>query len=184
MFVIMGLVGFLAVPTAAAQEALAISVDLAYATVSAGDEIEFNTVVANNGSEESPLLNVAMNIVKTGKGDPVDPEDWSPERTQEIEPLAPGESMEQSWTVEAILEGDYMVYLTVIPTPAGPEATSQPVSSSAIHLTVTPFANSNPGGVLPVAIGVPVALTLVSFLPRRSKRWRRKESGDNSKTSA
>ena len=111
-----------------------------------------------------------MNIVKTGKGDPVDPEDWSPERTQQIDPLAPGDTSEQTWTVEAILEGDYLVYLTVLPKPSGPNATSQPVSSPAIHLTVTAFATTNPGGVLPVAIVTPIALGLIAFVPALRRR--------------
>lgn len=162
-----------AAPVTVAEQALQITVDLAYQTVTAGDEIEFNTVVTNSGAETSPTLHVAMNIVKTGKGDPVDPEDWSPQRTQEIASLGPGESVDLPWTVEAILEGDYMVYLTVIPQPDGPESTSQPISSAGIHLTVLPFTNTNPGGVLPIAIGMPVALILISLLPRRSKRWRK-----------
>ena len=66
---------------------------------SAGDEIEFNTVVTNNGTQASPAFHVAMNIIKMGSGDPVDPEDWSPERTQEVDSLAPGESVEQAWVV-------------------------------------------------------------------------------------
>ncbi|MBI5565280.1 MAG: ABC transporter permease subunit, partial [Chloroflexi bacterium] len=89
-----------AAPFAQAEQALEITLDLAYTTVNAGDEIEFNTVVTNSGTEASPALNVAMNIVKTGKGDPVDPEDWSPERTQQVDALAPGESAEQTWTID------------------------------------------------------------------------------------
>ena len=101
------------------------------------------------GCAATAPLNVAMNIVKTGKGEPVDPEDWSPERTQQVDKLAPGESSEQTWTVEAILEGDYLVYMTVLPQPSGPNATSQPVSSPAIHLTVKSFAKTNPGACSP-----------------------------------
>ncbi|MBI5566031.1 MAG: hypothetical protein HY870_14140, partial [Chloroflexi bacterium] len=71
--------------------------------------------------------------------------------------------------------GDYMVYMTIIPKPAGPEATAQPVSSPGLHLTVKAFNKSNPGGVLPVAIGTPLALILISILPRR--RWRRGSAG-------
>lgn len=170
-----------ATPATRAQAAVAtapvhglqISVDLEYKTVSAGDEVEFTTVVTNAGAAASPPMNVAMNIVKTGKGEPVDPEDWSPERTQQVASLAPGETSELTWTVEAILEGDYMVYMTVLPQPTGPNATSQPVSSSGIHLTVKSFAKSNPGGVLPVAIGTPVALMAIALVPivrrRRAK---------------
>ncbi|WP_374969446.1 ABC transporter permease subunit [Terrabacter sp. BE26] len=158
-----------AAPTAAGQ-GLQVSVDLRYKTVNAGDEVEFTTVVTNAGATATAPLNVAMNIVKTGKGDPVDPEDWSPERTQQVDPLAPGESSEQSWTVEAILEGDYMVYMTVLPKPRGPNATSEPVSSPGIHLTVRAFEKTNPGGVLPVAIATPVALMLIAVLPTLRRR--------------
>ena len=162
---------------------LQMTVDLEYVTVEAGDEITFKTVVTNNGSETTPPMNVAMNIVNAGKGgDPVDPEDWSPQRTQSIDPLQAGGSVEHAWIVDAILKGDYMVYLTVIPTPAGPEATSQPVASPGIHLTVSEFSNSNPGGILPVAIGMPLALVLISLLPRRSKRWRTHDSEKNENT--
>jgi len=156
--------------TPASGQNLQITVDLEYKTVSAGDEIEFDSVVTNAGAAATPPLNVAMNIVKTGKGDPVDPEDWSPERTQQIDPLAPGDTSDQTWTVEAILEGDYLVYLTVLPKPSGPNATSQPVASPAIHLTVTAFATTNPGGVLPVAIVTPIALGLIAFVPALRRR--------------
>jgi hypothetical protein len=128
-------------------------------------------VVTNAAAEESPPMVVAMNIINLGSGDPVDPEDWSPERTQEVEPLGTRESAEQSWEIDTILDGDYMVYMTVVPEPESPEATSQPVSSSGIHLTVEAFARSNPGGVLPLAIGMPIVLILVTAFLRR--RWRR-----------
>jgi ABC-2 type transport system permease protein len=151
---------------ATAGSGLQISIDLAYKTVNAGDKIRFKTVLTNGGSQTSPPLNVAMNIVKTGKGDPVDPEDWSPERTQPLESLAGGASASQDWTVEAILEGDYMVYLTVIPKPDGPDATTEPVSSPGLHLTVRAFSDSNPGGVLPVAIGMPIGLVAIALVSR------------------
>lgn len=182
-----GIIVLLSLPLAlAARSALAqsvgtdlkITVDLDYTTVNAGEEIEFSSTVTNAGAEASPPLYVAMNIVKTAKGDPVDPEDWSPQRTQSIETLAPGESVIQSWTVQAILEGDFMVYLTAIPKPQGPDSTSQPVSSSGVHLTVHAFAESNPGGVLPIAIGIPLALMALSILMHRSKRWRRETATD------
>ena len=182
-----GIIILLALPLALATRAsfaqaagsdLQITVDLNYMTVNAGDEIDFSSTVTNVGSEASPALYVAMNIVKTAKGDPVDPEDWSPKRTQSIKTLAPGESVTQVWTVQAILEGDFMVYLTAIPKPLGADATSQPVSSSGVHITVQAFAESNPGGVLPIAIGIPLALMALSIFMRRTKRWRREKSAD------
>jgi ABC-2 type transport system permease protein len=162
----------LAAEAAGGDEGLQVKVDVAYGTVNAGDEVEFHSLVVNGGAQATAPLNVAMNIVKTGAGEPVDPEDWSPERTQPVDPLAPGETAEQTWTVDAILEGDYMVYLTVIPKPSGADATSNPVSSAGIHLTVKPFTKRNPGGVLPVAIGTPVALAVLALVPRGLRRRR------------
>jgi hypothetical protein len=63
------------------------------------------------------------------------------------------------------------VYMVLIPEPAGKDATSQPVASSGLHLTVTPFTRLNPRGVLPYAIGGPIALALgMVFIYRRRRR--------------
>jgi hypothetical protein len=139
-----------------------------------GDEIEFTTTVTNADDVETPGMVVAMNIINLRKGDPVDPEDWSPERTQTLDPLAPGESAEQDWTVETVLDGEYMVYLTAIVKPGTPEETTLPITSPGIHLTVAAFQDTNPGGVLPVALGMPTGLIVVAFLLRRY--WRRDRS--------
>lgn len=168
---------FLGVPPAKAQadaptSPIQISIDQTYREVKTGDSTEFNTVVRNNGSEESTSMVVAMNIVNLGKGDPVDPEDWSPERTQEVEPLAPGESAELSWTINAILEGDFLAYMTVIPEPDGEGETSQPVSSPGIRLVVEMYSPLNPGGILPVALGVPIGLSLLFGLQKYLRRGR------------
>ncbi len=148
--------------------AIEITTDLGYAVVNNGEDIEFATVIVNAGDADTPALFVAMNIINLGKGgDPVDPEDWSPERTQEVGTLAPGASAEQAWFVSAIMDGDYMIYMTVVATPDGSEASSQPIASPGVHLTVKGFARSNPGGVLPVAIGVPLLLSAGTVLIRR-----------------
>jgi len=138
----------------------------------AGLPLLFNTVVSNGGAEPSQPIIVAMNIINLNKqGEVVDPEDWSPQRTQYVEPLAPGQSTTLSWRVNAILDGDFMVYMVAIPAPGSPEATSQPVASSGIHLTVTPYTKLNPGGVLPYAIGGPLVLgLLISVVYRRRRR--------------
>lgn len=155
---------------------LQISINMAFQKLKTGDKFDFKTIVAYSATEdESPNMIVAMNIINLdGDGDPVDPEDWSPERTQYIEPLTPGESAEQNWTINTILDGDYMIYMVLIPEPEDPEATTHPVVSSGIHLTVEAFARLNPGGVLPIALGMPGGLMLgMVFL-----RWRRRRGID------
>jgi ABC-2 type transport system permease protein len=154
------------------QAPLQISIDKADTVMRAGLPLLFNTVVSNGGTEPSRPVIVAMNIINlNARGDVVDPEDWSPQRTQYVQPLAPGQSSTLSWRVNAILDGDFMVYMVAIPSPGSQDATSQPVASSGIHLTVTPYTKLNPGGVLPYAIGGPLLLGLViSIVYRRRRR--------------
>lgn len=155
-----------------AESPLQIDIDTTYQPVKTGDSFDFVTTVTNHDSSESVPLVVAMNIVNLGDGDPVDPEDWSPERTQEIESLKPGESVDLEWTINAILEGDYLAYMVVIPQPEDPEETSLPIASQGIHLTVEQFTSLNPGGVTPIAFGTPILLALllvIQILLRRRK---------------
>lgn len=153
------------------HQGLTISIDMGAKVVQAGATILYNTVITNTSTEASPPMIVAMNIINlNAQGDVVDPEDWSPERTQYRDALGPGESATLSWRINAILDGDFMVYMVCIPAPAGPEATTQPVASSGIHLTVMANTQLNPGGVLPYAIGGPVLLGLFIFLVYRHRR--------------
>lgn len=145
-----------------APSSLQIEIDRTTAVTNNGDKVEFHTSVTNIDSTASPPLIVAMNIINlSATGDVVDPEDWSPERTQYLESLAPGETKTQTWILNTILEGDYMVYVVVIPSPASEDSTSQPVASPGIHVKVNPFARLNPGGILPLAIGIPILLILL-----------------------
>lgn len=159
-----------------------IAIDMDYKTVRAGEHIIYNTTVTNNGMETSAPICLAMNIVNLdAAGDIVDPEDWSPQRTQYIDGLAMGQSQTHAWRVNAILDGNYLIYMVAIPEPTGEEATSQPVASSGIHLIVTPFTKLNPGGVLPYAVGGPFVL-IVGILMLYRIRRRRIDEGEASES--
>ena len=156
---------------------LKIAIDVSAKTVQAGTPILYNTVVTNTGAEASPPLIVAMNLINlNAAGDVVDPEDWSPQRTQYSDALQPGQSVSLAWRINAILDGNFMVYMVAIPAPGGPDVTSHPVTSPGIHLTVTKYTRLNPGGVLPYAIGGPVVLGLVIFAVYR-RRHREIDAG-------
>ena len=152
-------------PTQApAVSSLSMTIDAETKDVRAGTPVEYHTVVINSGTETSAPMIVAMNIVNLSKtGDVVDPEDWSPQRTQYVDPIPPGQSTTLAWRINAILDGNYMVYMVAIPAPAGPQATSHPITSPGIHLMVSKYTRLNPGGVLPYAIGGPVVLGLIIF---------------------
>jgi ABC-2 type transport system permease protein len=144
----------------AEEQGLKVSLEETFLEVKTGDEVNFDTLLENNGSEDSPPVIMALNIIKlTSTGDVVDPEDWSPKRTQYVEFVPAGDQLRQSWTIEAILKGDYMVYLVAVPEP-GKESSSHPVTSPGLHLTVGAFQRLNPQGVLPVVIAVPLGVTM------------------------
>jgi ABC-type transport system involved in multi-copper enzyme maturation permease subunit len=158
------------VSQAPAVNPLKLTIDAETKDVRAGTAIDYSTVLTNGGSEPSAPLIVAMNIVNLSKtGDVVDPEDWSPQRTQYVDPIPPGQSATLAWRINAILDGNFMVYMVAIPAPSGPEATSHPVASPGIHLMVSKYTRLNPGGVLPYAIGGPVVLGLVIFAVYRRR---------------
>ncbi len=151
---------------------LQISIDRRYEVTETGEGFDFKTQIKNEDTNRpsGPLV-VAMNIINLGSGQPVDPEDWSPERTQSIDSLESAQTSELTWTIESILKGDYLIYMVVSPKPVGSTSTTQPVASSAIHLTVKPHTRFNPGGILPLAIGTPTALTAL-WLGLRGMRRR------------
>jgi hypothetical protein len=166
-------------PTSTTQLQITIDIDKVYADIKAGDTVEYTSVVTNNGTENTPPLILAMNIINLdASGDVVDPEDWSPQRTQYSEEIAPGESITTSWRVNAILSGDFMVYMVVIPEPDSAEATSWPITSTGIHLTVASNPQVNPGGVLPLIIIIPVVVVIgIGFV-----FWWRRRSVDTGKS--
>jgi hypothetical protein len=156
-----------------------IGIDLDYTVVKTGDQVKFNTTITNHGNVSSGAFIVAMNVINLdAKGDVVDPEDWSPQRTQYISSLQPAETTTLPWIINTILDGDYMVYMVLIPAPTSQESTSLPVASSGIHLTVTPFTRLNPGGVLPFAIGVPI-LVLIGIIILYRQRNRQIDADKN-----
>lgn len=150
---------------------LQMSISLDSKQMKTGDSTDFETTITNNGAQASQPIIVAMNIINMSKtGDVVDPEDWSPQRTQYIDTIAPNESTTLSWTVNAVLDGSFMVYLVAIPQPQDTGGLNQVVASSGLHLSVAKFTSLNPSGVLPYVIGVPVVLVLAIFSLFRLRR--------------
>lgn len=159
-------------------EDLQITISMDHKSVKTGDSVQFDTVVTNMNADPTPPVIIAMNIINlNSEGDVVDPEDWSPERTQYLDSLEANQTATLSWTINAVLDGNYMVYMVAIPEPTGPEASSQVVTSPGLHITVAKFTKLNPGGVLPYAIGVPIVLVLAIFLMFRLRRRQIVEGG-------
>jgi hypothetical protein len=150
---------------------LDLSIEKGFRQVETGDEIGFNTVVTNNGSQVSSPLIVAMNIINLDEtGEVVDPEEWSPERTQYIESLASGKSDRQNWTIITATQGEFMVYMTLISESATAESAGHPVASSSIHFTVTPSGQRDLQEIFPFIFGGPVLVLAVTYFVHRRRR--------------
>jgi len=177
LWVISGLmtVSLLATPVYALQgdqpKGFVISIDNDYQQVKMGDTIEVGTAITNNTPLSSPPLIVAMNVINLeDAGEVVDPEDWSPERTQYIDSLKPGQTVLLDWIINPILQGNFMVYMVLIPETASAENTSYAVASSGVRLTVTPFSEFKTRGVLPIVIGEPILLLVITYFVYRHRR--------------
>ncbi len=162
----------MALPQAQAGEGvLQMSISVDSKQMKTGDSIDFETTITNSSAQSSQPVIVAMNIINLSKeGDVVDPEDWSPQRTQYIESVESNGSATLSWTVNAVLDGSFMVYLVAIPQPQDVGGSNQIVASPGLHLSVAKFTRLNPSGVLPFALGVPVVLILAIFILFRVRR--------------
>ena len=158
-------------PDQAQGDELEISIDSKFKQVKMGEVVKFNTAIINRGVQTSSPLIVALNVVNLKEmGEVVDLEEWSPQRTQYIDSLAPDESIKLDWIVTTGLHGEYIVYIALIPQPANAEAVTSPVASSSLHLSVAPSARLNPSGVLPFALGVPLFLLAITFVVYRRRR--------------
>ena len=66
-----------------------------------------------------------MNIIDL-KREVMDPDDRSPERTEDTEPLVPGASIERTRIIAAVLNGNW-------------EPSRLPVATARLHPTVKPY---------------------------------------------
>lgn len=121
-----------------------------------GDKLEFVSTVTNDGGSPRSDLIAHLNVLTTDTDVYVDPEDWSPRRTQYLDELAPGESAELSWDVQAVTSGPLILFVSVT-SPGGDQVTS----SGPLHLTVGGQRNVNSAGVATMALWTPAAVLLL-----------------------
>ncbi len=139
---------------------LRVSVSKSEVSALTGDTFTFTSEITNTGSESTPPLIANLGFVALDRSTYIDPEDWSPQRTLVVDPIAPGSSATQSWTVKPVLKGEVAAYVVVLPSSPTLATAGPLVSSPAIYLHVGEHRTLNPGGVLPVVLAVPGVLAL------------------------
>jgi hypothetical protein len=162
--------GAIAAPAAAGKTA-AVHVSLSRAQVDTrlGDSFSFESTVSNGGLRPLSGLVAHLNIVGLSENIYVDPEDWSEERTKRLPTLAPGQSLDVSWSVKAVTGGEAAIYVVVLP---GKDPSSSPEGlavSPALDVHIIERRTLNSGGVLWLALGVPALLGVATLVARRRR---------------
>ena len=139
-----------------------------------GDRVPVRATVANPGSAATGRLVAHLDVVSLHEDVYVDPEDWSSDRSVDVEPLDPDGRTTLEWTVRNVDAGEFDVYVVVLP--AGPSTAADPLAvSPAVRLAVASRQTLDAGGALVVVTAVPllVGLLLAGTRLRRRTRHRR-----------
>ncbi len=128
----------------------------------AGQYVKLPATITNtsNGPVKDAVAYVSLVDVTKGQQAPVDLEDWSAHRAIIVPSLAPGQSKDVSWSLRLVKGGNYTVYANSIV-----RGSTRASVGQEVPLFVKTKQNLNPGGVLPVALGVPVVAGAAFFGP-------------------
>ena len=160
-------------PTPAMAVPITVTVVMEPAQVSTvlGGRFTLETEVTNTGTAASGALLAHLNVASLEGSVYVDPEDWSADRSQELE-LQPGETRRLSWEIQAVNSGSFAAYVVVLPFGNKSAAGENLVVSPLVKLEVAPRSTLNAGGTLPVVLLVPLLLGFLAAAARLRLRRR------------
>jgi len=169
--VLVALVAALAIqgPAHAADGAadVSVTVDRARISTELGHEFGFRSTITNRGATTASGLIAHLNVLSLRDGVYVDPEDWSSQRTYYLGAIAPGASTTISWRMQAVNGGSFGVYVAVLPESG---IARPPATGSTIRVAVAERRTLNSGGILPLALGIPALLGLLTLGSRVRRR--------------
>jgi hypothetical protein len=160
LIVLAALVAAMLVPvTAQTAEGVSVQVSQTRIETKLGKKFVFTSTITNRGSNAASGLIAHLNILSLRNGPYVDPEDWSTSRTRYLAPIPAGGSTTITWRMQAVNAGSFGVYVSVLPASG---VARPPTSGPTIHLSVASRRTLNSGGILPLALGIPAFLGLLT----------------------
>ncbi len=128
----------------------------------AGQYVKLPAKITNTSNRpvKEAVAYVSLVDVTKGQQAPVDLEDWSAHRAITVPSLAAGQSRDVNWSLRLVKGGNYALYANAVA-----RGTTRASVGQEIPLFVKTKQNLNPGGVLPVALGVPVLAGAALFGP-------------------
>jgi hypothetical protein len=160
------------VPALAAPPTVEISIDPGEVDTVLGGEFTIMTEIRNTGTAATGPLLAHLSVASLQGGVYVDPEDWSPARSQDFS-LRPGESRTLTWNIQAVNAGSFAAYIVVVPYDPGVAGQEELAVSPLVALEVAPRTALGNATVLPLVIGLPVALGLLALGVRGRERLAR-----------
>jgi hypothetical protein len=157
----------LLVAAAPAQAAVSVTNDRTEITARLGQKFTVRSRIENLGATPARDLVAHLNVVDLTGHTYVDPEDWSSRRTKYLRAIPPGGSASVSWPMNAVDAGRIGIYVAVLPRSG---AAVRPTTSPTLTLRIRDRRTLNSGGILPLALGLPAALGLLTVGVRSSRR--------------
>jgi hypothetical protein len=129
-----------------------------------GHRVSVVSTIANDGPPVSGLI-AHLNVLSLVPGRYVDPEDWSSHRTRYLSAIPAHGRLTLTWRINAVNAGSIGVYVTVLRREGGVPATSR-----VVRVAIADRRTLDAGGILPLVLGVPAVLALLTFAVRLSRR--------------
>jgi hypothetical protein len=161
---------FLAALLPAAQASAApvsVSVDRSAISTSIGKSFTFHSTITNRASVPATGLVAHLNVLSLRPGVYVDPEDWSSHRTRYLPAIPAGRSLTIAWKVQAVNSGSIGIYVAVLPTSG---AAQPPTTGPTLHVSIRRRVTLNSGGIVPLAVGIPGLIGLLTLGLRVRRR--------------
>jgi hypothetical protein len=141
--------------TATAAGRLTVEVDRTAVSTSLGHKFRFRTTIANHGRASATDLVAHLSVLSLDGDVYVDPEDWSSHRSRYLPAIPAGGTLTLTWKLQAVNSGRIGVYVAVLPRSG---AAVPPVTGATVRVAIAKRRTLNSGGILPLAVGIPVLL--------------------------
>jgi hypothetical protein len=156
--------------SASSDPGLSVGFDKGRVDMVVGDKFSLTTTIINGGTSPSAPVVAHLNVASLTSDVYVDPEDWSSSRSKYLPALAPGQSIDVTWDLQAVNSGWFDIYVVLLPRGASSLGADPLVVSDAVLAKVGGKQTANPGGALPAVIGIPVLIGAASLWSRLRRR--------------
>jgi hypothetical protein len=159
---LVGMLTWLPVPVlAAAPLSVKVVAEPAHIETVLGGRFMITTEITNTGTAPSGEILAHLNVASIEGSVYVDPEDWSPSRSQQLS-LRPGESRKLTWEIQAVNAGHFAAYVVVVPFGDKVVGKEPLMISPLVDVEVATKPTLTAGGALPVVVLVPLLLGLAA----------------------